>query len=112
MRNYKKRKSQKRNIARKRMDQLFRMAEAEAGKHNFIHANRYVKIARGLGTGHRIRPTRAQKILFCRRCGSFLLPGKNLRVRVQGGKIVQTCGSCNAVKRTPLKSTGKNRYPG
>ena len=105
MRYNRKKKIKRKNIAKERVDYLFGLAQREGTKHNFHYATRYVELARKLSMRHRLSVPHRYKQTFCRKCGSFLLPGHNLKVRVQGGKVIRHCGECGALKRTPLVST-------
>ena len=102
--NYRKQKKKRNNIARERMDHLFELSKREGSKHNMRYATRYVEIARKLGMRHRIPVPRHFKHLFCRKCGTFLQPGLNSKVRIQNRKVIRRCEECGAIRRIPLKS--------
>lgn len=101
--NYKKKKKKRNIIARERMYHLFELSKKEGSKHNMRYATRYVEIARKLGMRHRIPVPKRYKHLFCRKCGAFLQPGFNSRVRIQNKKVIRRCEECGAVRRIPLK---------
>ncbi|HJJ28100.1 MAG TPA: ribonuclease P [Methanocorpusculum sp.] len=86
-------------IAAERIEILF----AEAKTAPSPRADRYVHLARELAMKQRIRLTRAQKRSFCRKCGAHLVPGQNLRVRIQRGRVIHTCMECGNCVRIPLK---------
>jgi ribonuclease P protein subunit RPR2 len=50
----------------------------------------------------RIRIDRALRHQYCHHCYSFLVPGRNMRVRVHRGNVVVTCHSCNKKTRYRL----------
>lgn len=54
--------------------------------------------------GVRISPKIYQKI--CRKCHVYLVPGKNSRIRISNGFILNTCITCNRIYRFSLD---KNR---
>jgi len=102
MRNYRKKKKKRNTIARGRMVYLFELSKREAARHNMRYAARYVEIARKLGMRHRISIPKRYRHLFCRKCGAFLQPGFNTRVRVQNRKVIRCCQECGAIRRVPL----------
>lgn len=65
-------------------------------------AKRYVYLAREIAMRQRMRLPKSCRRKFCRSCGSYFVPGENLRVRVLRGKVIYTCGVCGAVKRYPI----------
>jgi ribonuclease P protein subunit RPR2 len=83
-----------RKIARERIEVLFEQARME-----FYscpeRSNRYVEIARRIAMRQRIRIDQNLRRQYCHHCYSFLVPGKNMRVRIHDGKVVVTCQSCN-----------------
>lgn len=66
-------------------------------------AARYVFLAREIAMRQRIRLPKSYRRMFCRTCGSYFVPGDNLRVRIARGKVVYTCGVCGAVRRYPIR---------
>jgi len=106
---YKRLKRKKKNIAKERMKYLFNFSKKMGLKHEMHYANRYVEIARKIGMRHRIAVPKKYKVLFCRKCGSFLLPGYNSTVRVQNRKVIRHCHLCGAVRRIPLKPKKKHK---
>jgi ribonuclease P protein subunit RPR2 len=88
-------------IAMERIDILFDQARQESGVHP-ERSNRYVDIARKIAMRQRIRIDRALRRQYCHHCYSFLIPGKNMRVRVHRGNVVVTCHSCNKKTRYRL----------
>ena len=86
-----------RNVA-----ELFAKAEAAFNKDKAL-ANRYIKNARKAAMKVRMRLPAALKRKFCKHCYSFLMPGKNSRVRVNRGKVIISCFECKKFTRIPLK---------
>jgi ribonuclease P protein subunit RPR2 len=73
-------------------------------------AQRYVKIARRIAMGTKLRLPREYRRLVCRHCKSFILPGVNCRVRIQSRRephVVITCLNCGKHSRMPLKGREK-----
>jgi len=62
-------------------------------------SNQCVALARKIATKQRIRMDREFRRRFCRKCGSFLVPGVNQRIRVQRGRVSATCLVCGTVAR-------------
>ncbi|HKL97660.1 MAG TPA: ribonuclease P protein component 4 [Methanocorpusculum sp.] len=87
-------------IAQERVDILFERAK-EAKNEPELSA-RYISLAREMAMKQRVRLARSHRRSFCSSCHAFFVPGKNLRVRIQHGKIIYTCGICGAVTRIPL----------
>lgn len=87
-------------IALERIDILFERAKEAENQPEF--SSRYVSLAREMAMKQRVRLTKGHRRSFCPSCHAFFVPGKNLRVRIQHGKIIYTCGVCGAVTRIPL----------
>jgi len=84
-------------VARERIAILLK-----AAKETPEYSRRYVALARNLGMSQRLRFDKETKSCFCRNCGAYLIPGKNLTVRIQHGKVIRVCGECGTVSRIPL----------
>ncbi|HDO19684.1 MAG TPA: ribonuclease P, partial [Thermoplasmatales archaeon] len=65
-------------------------------------ADRYVTIARKIGMRYLVRIPKKYKLLFCKNCYRFLLPGVTSRVRTNRGKLVIYCKHCKSYRRIPL----------
>jgi len=104
--NSKNKKLQK-SIAIRRINQLFSMAEQSALSDKFKLANRYVEIARKIKMRYLVPMPKEYKSRFCKHCYSYLLPNVTSRVRINSGKIVIYCKSCNKFTRIPLQNKHK-----
>ena len=95
-------------IASERMDILFRQAEEAARKGEPVRSDRCVALARSIGMRYNMRLPPEFKRRICRSCGAFLVPGKNLRVRIRPGRTVWTCLKCGTPsrKRTAPRTKG------
>ena len=96
-------------IALQRVHTLFRLAREVIHEDPEL-AQRYVKIARKIAMGTKLRLPREYKRLVCKHCKSFILPGVNCRVRIQSRRephVVMTCLDCGRHSRVPLKSREK-----
>jgi ribonuclease P protein subunit RPR2 len=87
-------------IARERIEILFKQAGRAFCDHP-ERSNRYVELARRIAMRQRIRMDLEFRRRFCHHCYAFLVPGKNMRVRVHRGNVVITCHACN--KKTRIR---------
>jgi len=90
------------DMAEERIQRLFELAE-KAYLQKPDLADRYVDIARRISMRHRVGIPGDLKKRVCKKCGSYLVPGENCRVRLDGSRILITCLKCGAVKRYPYK---------
>jgi ribonuclease P protein subunit RPR2 len=86
-------------IASERMAILFEEAERAARRNEPGLSDRYAGLARSIGMRYNVRLPSSVKRRACRKCGAFLVPGKNLRVRLRSGRTVWTCLKCGAISR-------------
>ena len=103
-RKYQKKSADNLRIAEEHIGFLLDRAKKVAGENHGL-ANRYVTLARKVAMKFKIRLTSAQKRLFCKHCYRFMLPGKNLRVRVHEHRIIYYCLDCKKFWRKPVKKT-------
>jgi ribonuclease P protein subunit RPR2 len=88
-------------LARARIDDLFGLAVLEGVKRPSPLADRYVRLARAVGTRYNVRIPPEYRELYCRRCSSYWTEGRTVRTRLRNGRRVRTCLLCGAVRRTP-----------
>ena len=50
---------------------------------------------------HRIRLPSEVREIFCRTCNTLLRYGDNASIRFRNGQKIQTCFSCNSIRRIP-----------
>jgi len=86
-------------IATERMGILMRLADRMASFGETELADRYAGLARALGMRYNIRLPPDLKRRLCPSCGAYLVPGRNLRVRLRCGRTVRTCLKCGRIKR-------------
>jgi ribonuclease P protein subunit RPR2 len=96
-------KEEANEIARERIEKLFRMAEEAAIAGDLESASRYIEMLWNIKLKFRIRLTKEQKRLFCKKCLTFLVDGKSGRYRTEDKNLVITCLRCGNVTRIPLK---------
>jgi ribonuclease P protein subunit RPR2 len=89
-------------IARERIADLFALAERESGRPDARLANRYVQLARRVGTRYNIRLPTEYRELYCRGCSTYWVEGRTVRTRLRGGLRVRTCLVCGRARRSPL----------
>lgn len=93
-----KEKAKIREIALERIKILFE--EAKRAKSQ-AYADRYVELARKISMKARLRMPREFKRRFCKHCYSYFIPGKNVRIRLRGKKVVCYCLRCKKYMRFP-----------
>ena len=100
--NYKNKKIQK-SIAKKRIINLFNLADEKALSGDINLANRYIEIARRISMRNLVRIPSDKKRKFCKHCYSYLLPDLNCRIRIHNKRVIIYCKNCNKFTRIPLK---------
>jgi ribonuclease P protein subunit RPR2 len=94
---------EQRAIAGERILTLFGEAAKAAAAGRLDRANRYAHLAWKLHTRFKAPIPLALRRRFCRKCLSYWLPGRTVRVRMRGGKAVYTCLACKERRRVPLR---------
>ncbi len=84
-------------IALERIKILLKRAEEDEKR-----SKRYVELARRISEKCRVRIPKHLRIRICKKCNSFLIPGRNCRVRINKHRIIITCLNCGNIKRYPL----------
>lgn len=103
MKRYSRKKpEQQSEIARERMRILFRKAGEEFGAHPEL-SDRYVSLARKIGMKYNEPVPKDLKARFCRKCGRFLVFGRNAKHRVDSRNhcVTVTCAGCGNRRRVP-----------
>jgi len=90
-------------IAHDRIDELFALAAREAGGPDPRLADRYVTLARKVGTRYNVRLRPEYRELYCRRCSIYWVEGRTVRTRISAGRRSRTCLSCGGVRRTWIR---------
>ncbi|MFQ6084752.1 MAG: ribonuclease P protein component 4 [Candidatus Bathyarchaeia archaeon] len=105
------------SIASERIDTLFGLAK-RTYSHDPDLAQQYVDVALRIASKCRVRIPKEYRLQVCRRCKSFLVPGRSCRVRMRQRRephIVITCLVCREVRRIPIgkrPSTVKTKISG
>ncbi|MGM0605592.1 MAG: ribonuclease P protein component 4 [Halobacteriota archaeon] len=89
-------------IAAERIDRLADLAREAAIDGRYDRSREYVRLARRVAERNRCGLPRTFKRFTCDRCDVYLVPGRNARVRLQGGHVVVRC-DCGATKRYPYR---------
>jgi len=91
-------------IANERVGILFALAEKEFAEHPEL-SKRYVEIARDIAKKFNIHIPQHLRRKFCKKCGSYLVPGKNLTVRMISKEkaVLRICGECGTEKKLPYR---------
>jgi ribonuclease P protein subunit RPR2 len=89
-------------IARERIEILMSLAEEEA-RSNPERAKRYATLAKRIAMRCSMRFPRKWKRRVCKKCFTFLVPGRNYRVRIYKGRVIMTCLECGFVLRIPVR---------
>ena len=95
-------KVNRRKMAQSRIDVLMKRAEDTYKKDKDL-ANRYTELAKRLLTRHNAKFPKNWKRRVCKKCGKFLVPGDNCRVRTHKSRITITCLECGHMARVPFK---------
>ena len=66
-------------------------------------ANKYAKKSRRIALKYKLKLPSSLKRRICKNCFSFLVPGKNLRVRTTRGHVTYYCLNCKKFMRFGYK---------
>jgi len=88
-------------IAKERIDILFDLAEKNLNK-KLKRSQRYVELARKIGTRYNVRFSKETKSKFCKNCNT-LLKGTKAKVRTEGKTLIIKCQNCHTIYRYPYK---------
>ncbi len=87
-------------IATERIGILYRLAK-EARDSDPELAARYLKIIKQISSHYRVKLDKTIRNSICKKCGSLLVPGKNLSVRLVSSKkqVLYKCLDCGYQRR-------------
>jgi len=94
----KKNKEKQRKEALVLVKKLFEEAKSSFSKNPSL-SNKYVKLARKTAMKVNLRLPRELKRRFCKHCYSYLVPGKNSRVRIHKSRVIYYCFNCKKYMR-------------
>lgn len=89
-------------IAEERIERLAGLAREATADDEFDRSREYVRLARRLAERHRLSLPRRFARAACDRCDVYQRPGRNVRVRVDEGRVVRRC-DCGDVSRHPYR---------
>lgn len=89
-------------IAGERIKVLFAQARLRF-KEDAKLSDRYVQLARKIAMRYKVKIPPNLKRQFCKNCHKFLMPGKNLRIRLHKGRTIYYCLECRHFMRFPNK---------
>ena len=101
-------KQKAKGIALERIYRLFELAGGEFAKHP-ERSKRYVQLARKIGTRNRAKIPKELKMQFCKKCGTFLVKGKNEEYLKDGKLLAVKCKECGFVRKYGMKPYIKNK---
>lgn len=91
-----------RNIAKERIMKLFQRAEKASLEGDHDRSNRYVELARKIGMKYNVSIPSRYRRRMCKRCYSYLFPGKTCTVRTNKGRLLTKCLNCKTINRFGL----------
>jgi ribonuclease P protein subunit RPR2 len=95
-----------RKIALRKIEGLFVQAKRKTSS-DMALSDRYVEIARKIAMKQKVKIPSVYKRQFCKTCHSFLMPGKNCRVRLSKKNVVYFCSRCKSFTRFGYRSPQK-----
>lgn len=98
-------------IAHERIADLFALAAREAGDPASRLADRYVTLARKVGTRYNVRLLPEYRELYCRSCSTYWVEGRTVRTRLHDGRRVRTCLACGRARRLSLRPPPDSTTP-
>ncbi|CAF30477.1 ribonuclease P protein component 4 [Methanococcus maripaludis] len=97
-------------VAEERINILMNLAEKESNSGKTERSKNYVLLGKKIAMRMRMPYPKEWKRRICKNCGSFLIYGKNARVRTKAKNyphVVITCLECNSITRIPIKTAKK-----
>lgn len=94
-------------IALERMHILINSAISNS-KTNPVLSQRYASMSQRISTKHKIRMPYELRIVFCKKCKSFISPGTNSRIRLGRSSVKSIRISCNLCGHTYRKIIPKS----
>ena len=101
-------KSLQKKLALDHITGLFSEARSVFSKDKAL-SNEYIRKALVIRDKFKIKLSNEFKKSYCKNCHSFLVPGKNLRVRAINGKMTYFCLECKHYMRFPYISEKKKK---
>lgn len=104
----KERQSALKQLIRERIEILFSLAEKEIKKHP-ERARRYISLIKKLGRRYNVRLSRKERMRFCKKCNTPLIPGYNVKIRLRKRekRIYYVC-ACGNIMKFPYEEKRKD----
>jgi ribonuclease P protein subunit RPR2 len=96
-------KQRQKKTAQHHINELFRLAKKVYSESPDL-ADRYVELALKIRDKFKITLTREQKMLFCKKCHAFLMPGKSCIVREKNKMMLYHCKRCSTIRRFGIRT--------
>jgi ribonuclease P protein subunit RPR2 len=96
-------------VANERISTLFVLAGSEARDGRYGLSDRYVTLARRIGTRYNVRLLPEYRDLYCRGCSAYWVEGRTVRTRLRQGRRVRACLRCGRLRRVPIRPAGRTR---
>jgi ribonuclease P protein subunit RPR2 len=90
-------------IAHERISVLFALAGSEAKTGQYDLSDRYVWLARRIGTRYNVRLPQEYRELYCRGCSAYWVEGRTVRTRLRQGRRIRACLRCGRLRRAPIR---------
>jgi len=90
--------------AKQRIELLLSLAEQQARNGDIHYSHRYVDLSQKIGMRYNLRIPSQYRVRICRKCRSYLLPGRTSRIRLTHGKMTTTCLRCGNLRRLPYRN--------
>ena len=97
-----KNKRHQKEEAMNKVKELFKEAELMFKRDPSL-SDRYVQLARKIAMRYTLIIPKELKRKFCKHCYSYLVPGRNCRVRIQKSRVIYYCERCKKFMRFGLK---------
>lgn len=72
-------------------------------------ADRYTYVAYRIFLSQKLKLSKSEKVLICKRCNKILIPGKNVAVRLKKGLIVYKCLNCGNVRKLGYDKSNRRK---
>jgi len=92
------------DLALERISALFKEADLAFPKDKAL-SKRYIVLARKISTKYKVKLPPELKKRFCKHCNSLLKPPQNCKIRLNRGRLVYHCLSCDSCMRYPYPKT-------
>jgi len=89
------------NRASQWLNELIDNAKKMEMENNIKLEKRYISLALDISKHYKVKLPNKEYI--CKKCKSYLIPGRNASIRVRKGRVIIKCLRCGNVKRFKIK---------